>query len=124
MFEDNEEPFPGLTPDPLTIRYFHPAGFFARLGTTYVRQEIAGLSEVPGDGRDDFVVVDAALGYRLPKRLGIMSLGVRDLLDEEFRFQDDSFRRRILVTGRTLSREIFEVISVLSQTASSLLRSH
>ena len=104
-FEAKEEPFPGLTDldtisVPLTIRYFHPAGFFARLGATYVRQEIAGLSEVPGDGRDDFVVVDAALGYRLPKRLGIMSLGVRNLLDEEFRFQDDSFRSRTLVSGQ------------------------
>jgi len=108
-FDAKEELFANfmdITPDldtisvPLTIRYFHPAGFFARLGGTYVRQEIAGLSEVPGDDRDDFVVVDAALGYRLPKRLGIMSLGVRNLLDEEFRFQDDSFRSRILVIGQ------------------------
>jgi len=104
-FEAKEEPFPGLTDldttsVPLTIRYFHPAGFFARLGTTYVRQEIAGLSEAPGDGRDGFVVVDAALGYRLPKRLGIMSLGVRNLLDEEFRFQDDSFRSRGLAADQ------------------------
>jgi hypothetical protein len=63
----------------------------ARLGTTYVRQEIAGLSEVPGDDRDAFVVVDAALGYRLPKCFGIMSLGVRNLVDEEFQFQDTVF---------------------------------
>jgi hypothetical protein len=58
---------------------------------TYVRQEIAGLSEVLGDDRDAFVVVDAALGYRLPKRFGIMSLGVRNLVDEEFQFQDTVF---------------------------------
>ncbi|MGH9890831.1 MAG: hypothetical protein ACREA0_02350, partial [bacterium] len=84
---------------PLTIRYFHPAGFFARLGATYVRQEIVGRSLSEGDTeevarRDDFVVVDAALGYRLPKRLGIMSLGVRNLLDEKFRFEDDSLFSR------------------------------
>ena len=42
------------------------------------------------------MLVDVGLGYRLPKRLGIMSLGVRNLLDEEFRFQDDSFRSRRL----------------------------
>jgi len=47
-FEDKDDLLPGLVPDldtfsvPLTIRYFHPAGFFARLGTTYVRQDIAG----------------------------------------------------------------------------------
>jgi outer membrane receptor protein involved in Fe transport len=45
-------------------------------------------------------VVDAALGYRLPKRLGIISLGVRNLLDKEFRFQDDSFRSGGLVANQ------------------------
>jgi outer membrane receptor protein involved in Fe transport len=38
------------------------------------------------------VVVDAALGYRLPKRWGILTLGARNLLDEKFLYQDDNFR--------------------------------
>jgi len=46
------------------------------------------------------VVVDAALGYRLPKQLGIMGLGVRNLLDEKLRFQDDSFRSLTPVSGQ------------------------
>ncbi|MGH8523603.1 MAG: TonB-dependent receptor domain-containing protein, partial [Gammaproteobacteria bacterium] len=37
---------------PLSIRYFHPAGFFARLGATYVRQEIADLFVVVTEGDD------------------------------------------------------------------------
>ncbi|MCA1852657.1 MAG: TonB-dependent receptor, partial [Beggiatoa sp.] len=100
---DTLEAFPSFAPDldtisvPLTIRYFHPAGFFARLGTTYVRQEIVRQEFdrpfVDADN-DSFVLVDVGLGYRLPKRLGIISLGVRNLLDKEFRFQDDSFRSR------------------------------
>ena len=32
------------------------------------------------------------MGYRFPKRLGIASLGVSNLLDEHFQYQDDSFR--------------------------------
>ena len=41
-----------------------------------------------GKDSEDFVVVDAAVGYRFPKRLGIVSLEVRNLFDEEFVFQD------------------------------------
>jgi len=37
-----------------------------------------------------FIAVN--IGYRLPKRWGIVTLGATNLLDEEFKFQDDSFR--------------------------------
>jgi outer membrane receptor protein involved in Fe transport len=56
--------------------------------------------QLPFTDDDSFVLVDVGLGYRLPKRLGIVSLGVRNLLDEEFRFQDDSFRSRRLVANQ------------------------
>ena len=44
------------------------------------------------DGREDFFVWDAAIGWRFPKRLGIASLTVKNLFDETFRYQDDNFR--------------------------------
>ena len=37
-------------------------------------------------------LVDAAIGYRLPKRFGIISLQVKNLFDKEFNYQDDSYR--------------------------------
>ena len=80
---------------PLGIRYFHPSGFFAGFTGTWVHQEVErdpanelGLE----DGTDSFVVLDASVGYRLPRRIGIVSLEVDNLLDEGFHFQDDSFR--------------------------------
>ncbi len=81
---------------PLGVRYFHPSGFFAGLGGTYVHQEVDrsdtaalfGFSE----GTDDFFILDAAVGWRFPNRIGIASLSVSNLLDEEFLYQDDSFR--------------------------------
>src|SRR5918999_4266062 len=78
---------------PFGIRYFNPSGFFAQLGATYVRQEVEldPASTFKTDS-DDFVVVDAALGYRFPKRWGILSLEARNLLDESFLYQDDNFR--------------------------------
>jgi len=86
---------------PVGLSYFAPSGFFAGLGATYVNQSVrrsatatlaasgAGF-QVSGD--DNSVVVDASIGYRFPKRLGILSLAVKNLFDTEFQYQDDSYR--------------------------------
>ena len=80
---------------PLTARYFHRSGFFAGIGATFVYQEVVrspdNLFGLTG-GDDSFFVVDASAGYRLPNRLGIASVQVSNLLDEDFQFQDDSYR--------------------------------
>jgi tetratricopeptide (TPR) repeat protein len=80
---------------PLGVRYFHPSGAFAGFGVTYVNQDVkrtqdnlAGLA----DGNDDFFYLDASVGYRLPRRLGIISLGATNLLNQNFHYQDDSYR--------------------------------
>jgi tetratricopeptide (TPR) repeat protein len=78
---------------PLAVRYFRKtgpaAGFFAELGVSYVRQEIDSSPISDFDKtRDNFVLVDAAIGYRLPNRFGLVSLEARNLLDEDFLFQD------------------------------------
>ncbi|MER2514670.1 MAG: hypothetical protein ABTQ25_20045, partial [Nitrosomonas ureae] len=64
---------------------------------TYVWQQFTGIDF---DSRDlqskadhnDFVVVNAAVGFRLPKQQGSLSLEVSNLFDQEFQFQDMSFR--------------------------------
>jgi hypothetical protein len=77
---------------PFAVRYFSPTAFFAELGTTYVRQEVKLPSGTGFDkDHDDFFLVDAAVGYRLPKRLGLFSFEVRNLFDKGFRFQDLNF---------------------------------
>jgi tetratricopeptide (TPR) repeat protein len=75
---------------PLGISFFHPSGFRARLRATYLDQrgrfeDVTGAI-VPGDDR--FWVADAAIGYRLPKRWGLLTIGVRNLFNHSFRFQD------------------------------------
>jgi hypothetical protein len=57
-----------------------------------VRQEVERRGIVLTPDSDEFYVVDAAIGYRLPKRRGIVSLEVRNLLDEKFLFEDLEFR--------------------------------
>jgi hypothetical protein len=82
---------------PLSVRYFAPNGLFAAGSVTYVNQKVVRspiATENLGfsDGSDNFAVVDAIIGWRFPKRLGIASLGVYNLFDTHFRYQDDSFR--------------------------------
>jgi tetratricopeptide (TPR) repeat protein len=76
---------------PFGVRYFHPSGFFAGAGATYVNQDVNRAEGFP-DGQDDFFLVDTAVGYRFPKRFGIVSLSISNLFDKGFKYMDDSFR--------------------------------
>jgi outer membrane receptor protein involved in Fe transport len=40
-----------------------------------------------GDELENFWVVDAAIGYRLPKRYGLVSVEIKNLFNEDFQFQ-------------------------------------
>lgn len=80
---------------PLRVRWFDPSGVFAGAGATLVHQNVRRSRDNAlglADGDDSFVVLDAAIGYRLPNRAGVVSLEVNNLLDNGFRYQDDSFR--------------------------------
>ena len=78
---------------PISFKYFSPNRWYAGITTTMVDQEITRdpLSDL-GSGKDDFNVVDVHLGYRLAKRRGSLSLNIFNAADEEFNYQDDSYR--------------------------------
>jgi len=79
---------------PLALNYFHPAGWFGGLKLTPVIQKAElpdGFGAVyPADDR--FWVTDVTVGYRLPARRGLVSLGIRNLFDQQFRYQDSNFQ--------------------------------
>src|SRR5262249_20954898 len=81
---------------PIALRYFAPNGFFAGVATTYVDQEVIRTPDAKAiglsDGKEDFVLVDASIGWRFPKRFGLASVTVYNLFNEKFRYQDDNFR--------------------------------
>jgi Flp pilus assembly protein TadD len=82
---------------PFRVNYFHPDGFFAGLGVTYVDQNLEGTI-FPYEGVKQgsrFVLVDLGVGYRLPKRLGIVRIDVRNVFDERFQYQGVSERSSI-----------------------------
>ena len=77
---------------PVTFNYFHPTGFFTKFKTTFVEQGVKYKSDNVKHplqpGNNHFWILDASIGYRLPKRWGILSFGVKNLLDEQFSFED------------------------------------
>jgi tetratricopeptide (TPR) repeat protein len=78
---------------PLDVRWLHRRGLAASVTTTYVNQRgVFRDQTVPFvlyfRDDDQFIVMDASLSYRLPKRWGLLRFEVRNLLDRNFRFQD------------------------------------
>jgi outer membrane receptor protein involved in Fe transport len=75
---------------PLVINFFHPSGISAGMKATYVKQngEFTDYERGSVEGKDNFWVFDTTFGYRLPKRFGLITLGVRNLFDQHFHYQD------------------------------------
>ncbi len=78
---------------PLSLRYYSPTGLFASFTASHVDQEglirSFDLDREPNKEKtSEFWLLDASLGYRLPNRWGLIRFGVKNLLDEQFSFQD------------------------------------
>ncbi|MEM6620757.1 MAG: TonB-dependent receptor [Pseudomonadota bacterium] len=90
-----------LTSFPITARFFDPSGFFIALDVEPAFHRFT-LDNFAGNqrGSDQFVVVNLGAGFRLPDDLGIVSLEAQNLLDDDIRVQDRSFRRNIFTVPR------------------------
>jgi hypothetical protein len=77
---------------PVGINFFHPIGLSAGLTGTWVKQQGSfERKQAPRtfeNGDDDFILVDAAIRYRFPKRFGFFTVGVSNLTDEDFEHFD------------------------------------
>ena len=85
---------------PVFVTYFQgtgrSAGLFAEIGTYFVRQKVhLAPTSTFGENREDFITVDAAIGYRLPQRRGLLSLEVRNVFDQKFLFQDMNIQNSV-----------------------------
>jgi hypothetical protein len=77
---------------PLTIYHSFPGPAFGRVSFTHVRHEVSRPPQSPlAFGKDNFSVVDLALGARLPQRRGFVRLEVRNAFDQKFSFYDINF---------------------------------
>lgn len=77
----------------LQLGWFDPRGPLAVLRPVYGHQRgrFQDTSAPPFpfvSDSDDFTIVDALVGYRLPRRRGLISFEIRNLFDSDFNFQD------------------------------------
>jgi predicted porin len=94
---------------PIGANFFFPMSVFLRLKATYVDQDGEFGNprfEPTNDNSDQFWVVDAAVGYRLPKRYGIFSVEAKNLLDEGFQFQDTDPSNPEIIPERSVLAKI------------------
>ena len=82
---------------PLGVRYFDPSGLFGGFGVTFVRQDLDrsqnNVTEF-GEGDSNFALLDAQIGYRLPKR-------IRYYFSSDLKY----FGQELRLPGRQLSGE-------------------
>jgi tetratricopeptide (TPR) repeat protein len=76
-----------------SLRFFNGSGFMSHLKLTYVSQSTRD-PPLPKDidttntfFNNNFFLVDIGIGYRLPKRYGIIGLEMRNVFDERFNYQ-------------------------------------
>jgi Flp pilus assembly protein TadD len=75
---------------PFGLRFFHPSGLFASGDVTWLAQDLRTVSRTTDS--ESFTTIDVAAGYRFPARYGAIALEVRNLFDQSFGYQDNSFR--------------------------------
>jgi hypothetical protein len=88
---------------PVDVRYFATQGLVGQLTTTWISQR--GLFNAiggPVPGADRFWVIDASVGYRIPRRVGRFALEIKNLFDKEFSFQDTDPANPVVRPGRLM----------------------
>jgi tetratricopeptide (TPR) repeat protein len=93
---------------PLGLNFFNGAGIVLRVSATYVRQAGVfsvdqGLPRFPK--KDSAWITDASLGYRLPRRAGLLSIGVKNVFDRTIDlFETDPLNPRVATRRLVLGR--------------------
>ncbi len=90
---------------PLGLNFYHPSGFFVKLKETYANQRGSFYDVSSGSfepGKDQFWITDASIGYRLPQRFGIFTIEAKNLLDEDFQFEETNPKNPLFQTGRLI----------------------
>jgi tetratricopeptide (TPR) repeat protein len=86
----------------LNWRPFH--NWSARVIPSYVHQsgEFLDAAQTPLRGKESFWITELSISYQLPRRHGMVSLEVKNLFDENFRFQETNFVSPTMSRGRLI----------------------
>jgi len=92
---------------PLGINFSHPSGLIASFRATYYDQKGTflpqGSDSLPENlvnGHDTFWLCNAGIGYRLPQRYGIISIGAKNLFNQSFQYFDTDILAPAIQPGR------------------------
>ncbi len=77
---------------PFKINYFHCTGFYGSLTSTYVFQEISPFDSTAISEKEDFTLVDLAVGFKIPQRHGKFSIKICNLFDRDFNYKGNDDR--------------------------------
>ena len=93
---------------PLELRYFDSSGIFAFFRTSFIHETGSFLDSTFTlfKGRENFAVVDAGLGWRIPGRSVVGTLQVKNLLNSGFRFQDSDSTNPTIIPHRLIMGRI------------------
>ncbi len=99
---------------PVGARYFHPSGFFAAAEAIWVDQSAALtgslFEESPPEVDEAGVLMNAAVGYRLPRNRGLLSLEIDNLFDRSFSLQNS-----LVNSARPSTRPLADELSVVAR---------
>ena len=94
------------------VRVFLPIGFFGVVGATYYAQRVvefdALVSPTFNTQTPRFWTMNATLGWRLPERLGIVTLEGTNLTDREFNFYEQALQEQLIPARRVVLRADFQ----------------
>lgn len=88
---------------PLGANFNHPSGVSASLLVTYYHQHAIFFPQGADDfrsGTSEFALVDLGFSYRLPKRYGLITAGVKNLGDRKFKYQETDFKNPTIQPSR------------------------
>ncbi|MEC4747952.1 FecR domain-containing protein [Methylomicrobium sp. Wu6] len=94
---------------PVSFSVFHPSGFSFKIKNSFIHQsgvfqDLTTNSKMPD--RSSFFIVDLNLSYRLPKRFGMVSLGINNVFNDQIHYQNTGNNEPILAPGRVLFSRI------------------
>ena len=79
---------------PLSFSFFNETGFSVKIKGTYINQKgtfkLVRPPQSEYRGSDNFFLFDANISYRLPNRYGIFSIGINNIFDKKFKYQNTS----------------------------------
>lgn len=74
---------------PVTLKYNHSSGFYTALKYSKVKQTVKFVSGgTTNIENTDFGITDIAIGYKLAKNSSELQLGIHNLQDRNFKYQD------------------------------------